>query len=295
MSAEHLVSRYRAIVLEPDTTALWSSKVRNPGTILQRNLRRANESTKTTQKSNSRPKTSERKSNLRCHLSTPPIDVDDDDDDHIHADPPSPSALQTATTTPFTSTGSTPLSPIVIPSTLSQDCESSTISTRSVDSTSTTTSPSISNVVVPTAAIVAPTAAIVAPTAATSPATTTATVAPTAAVIAPNVAIIAPAAPVVATVDDDLTPAVVNSSNPVENAPCRSRRQYKKCHPHVTTGQYRVLWGNIDEATRKAKKAERKAGKALVTAAQAGDARIRNLLPSTSGPVPHILVPLAVY
>ncbi|KAF8805069.1 hypothetical protein BYT27DRAFT_7339953 [Phlegmacium glaucopus] len=51
--------------------------------------------------------------------------------------------------------------------------------------------------------------------------------------------------------------------------------EYKKSHPHVTTGQYRVLWDNIDEATRKEfeqlRKAERKAGKSLVTATQAGD------------------------
>jgi len=65
--------------------------------------------------------------------------------------------------------------------------------------------------------------------------------------------------------------------------------EYKKSHPRVTTGEYRIVWDTLDETTRKvliffssffvwitelflqefeqlckAKKAERKAGKALI-------------------------------
>ena len=93
-------------------------------------------------------------------LSTPSENGNvDDDDDHIDAGPPSVSALQTATTgstslvasstTSFTSAVSTPLSPVVVPSTSSRDCGSLANLTHSVDSTTTTTSPSISTVVVP--------------------------------------------------------------------------------------------------------------------------------------------------
>ncbi|KIK07036.1 hypothetical protein K443DRAFT_2533 [Laccaria amethystina LaAM-08-1] len=331
-----------AVICYPD----WSSKVRNSSTILRKKASKG----KRKHEDNSEIKFPSKNQKQKIKPTLPPVNLTiidlDDDHHHMDTDPPSASALQTATTTstslvpssttttPFTSTDSTSLSPVVIPSTLSQDRESSMILTRSVDSTSTTTPSSISNAIVPTAAIatptiaaiVAPTAAIVASTVATSPATSMATVAPTAAVIAPSVAVIAPAAPVVATVDDVLTPVAMNSSNPMENAPRLIVRltlfvprppeeapiigqtpmapvlasgttkkaskgddkqlsigkvlsarnlyaeEYKKSHPHITTGEYRVLWDNIDKATCKVKKAERKAGKALITAAQAGDA-----------------------
>lgn len=107
------------------------------------------------------------------------------------------------TTTSFTSTGSTLLSPIVLPSTLSQDYELSMASTFSVDSTTATTPLSISSIVALTVAIVAPTAAIIVPT----------------------VAIIAPAVPVVVAMAAVLAPVAVRPGNLVGNAPCWSHHQ----------------------------------------------------------------------
>ena len=36
-----------------------------------------------------------------------------------------------------------------------------------------------------------------------------------------------------------------------KTGPDRTFKHYKKSHSHITTGEYRVVWENIDEATRK--------------------------------------------
>ncbi|KIM35296.1 hypothetical protein M413DRAFT_14632 [Hebeloma cylindrosporum] len=307
-----------AIIRYPD----WSSKVRSSGLILRKRPSKGKRKHEDDSEDKSAPKTKKQK--IKAAL--PPADttiiyLDDDD---IYADPPTVSAPQTATTsssttgptpptvsalqtattsslteTPsITATGSTPLSPIVIPSTSSQDSELSTISTRSVDSTSTTPPPS-GTVVEPTSAVVSPAPPSIAPTtAALSPADADSEEptrnkpvgnAPRRSrrqAIDPLKNLVVPCPPEEVPVAEQIPAPPASAAGTAKKGDDKElsipkglsaknlyAKEYKKTHPRVTGAEYRSVWDNLDETTRKefeqlckAKKAERKAEKALVAA-----------------------------